>query len=153
MGIQGLLQALKPCFSDTSIDKYKGQTAVIDIMVWLYKGAYACSYELATGQATIEFLSYPLKMLRLLKNQNIKIICIFDGMHLAAKKATEDERLEYKRKNREQGAQCDGLGEKDEAKKHFSRSLVLRTKMIDIFMDILNELEIEFLVSPYEADA
>jgi len=30
---------------------------------------------------------------------------------------------------------------------------MLRTKMIDIFMDILKELEIEFLVAPYEADA
>lgn len=26
-------------------------------------------------------------------------------------------------------------------------------KMIDLFMDVLNELEIEFIVAPYEADA
>lgn len=29
----------------------------------------------------------------------------------------------------------------------------MRTKMIDVFMDILKELEVEFLVAPYEADA
>lgn len=58
-------------------------------MVWLYKGAYSCSYELATGKPTIEFISYPLKMLRLLKSNKIKAICVFDGMPLNAKKETE----------------------------------------------------------------
>jgi len=82
---------------------FKDKTAVIDIMVWLYKGAYTCSYELAIGQATIEFLSYPLKMLRMLKSKGVKCICVFDGYHLEAKKATEDERIEFKKKNREQG--------------------------------------------------
>lgn len=47
----------------------------------------------------------------------------------------------------------DKSGDQEEARKHFSRSLVLRTKMIDLFMDILKEIEIEFLVAPYEADA
>lgn len=72
-------------------------------MVWLYKGAYSCSYELATGQATIEFLAYPIRMLRMLKTKGVKCICVFDGFHLEAKKATEDERIAFKRKNREQG--------------------------------------------------
>ena len=40
-----------------------------------------------------------------------------------------------------------------EARKYFQRSLVLRSRMIDLFMDILIELNIEFVVAPYEADA
>ncbi len=98
MGIQGLLQILKPCMVEREMRDFKGQTAVIDIMVWLYKGAYSCSYELATGQATLEFLTYPIKMLRMLKNKGVKCICVFDGFHLLAKKATEDERVENKKK-------------------------------------------------------
>jgi exonuclease-1 len=48
MGIQGLLQLLKPAQEDCHISKFKNQTAVIDIMVWLYKGAFSCAFELAT---------------------------------------------------------------------------------------------------------
>lgn len=44
-------------------------------------------------------------------------------------------------------------GQDDEARKYFGRSLVLRTKMIDLFIDILQCLDIEFIIAPYEADA
>ena len=110
MGIQGLLQILKPCMQEKQIYDFRGQTAVIDIMVWLYKGAYTCAYELATGQATVEFLSYPLRMLRMLKSKGVRCICIFDGYHLAAKKETEKERSEFKQKNRQQGKDADNAG-------------------------------------------
>ena len=94
---------MKPIISVKSLNGYEGQTAVVDVMTWLYKGSFACSYELALGTPTSEFLSYPLKMLRFLKNKKIKTICVFDGLHLKAKSATEQERIEYKNKNREMG--------------------------------------------------
>jgi exonuclease-1 len=80
---------LKPIISVKLLNEYEGQTAVVDVMTWLYKGSFACSYELALGTPTSEFLSYPLKMLRFLKNKKIKTICVFDGLHLKAKSATE----------------------------------------------------------------
>jgi len=89
----------------------------------------------------------------MLKSKGVKVICVFDGFHLKAKADTEKDRIEGKRKNRELGHENDQNGEVEEARKHFSRSLVLRTRMIDLFMDILKELEIEFLIAPYEADA
>lgn len=94
---------MKPTIHAKSLNDYEGKTAVVDVMTWLYKGAFACSYELALGTPTLEFLSYPLKMLRLFKNKKIKTICVFDGLHLKAKSATEQERIEYKNKNREMG--------------------------------------------------
>lgn len=33
------------------------------------------------------------------------------------------------------------------------RSLVLRTKMIDLFIDILKKLNIDLIIAPYEADS
>lgn len=44
-------------------------------------------------------------------------------------------------------------GREEEARKYFSRSLSLRTKMIDLLVDILVQLDIEVVVAPYEADA
>jgi exonuclease-1 len=34
-------------------------------MTWLYKGAYSCAYELGLDQQTLTFLSYPIKMIKL----------------------------------------------------------------------------------------
>jgi exonuclease-1 len=92
-------------------------------------------------------------MLRLLRTKGVKPICVFDGFHLQAKKATEEERDAFKKKNRAQGQDADNQGNCEDARKHFSRSLVLRTRMVDVFMDILKELELPFLVAPFEADA
>ena len=122
-------------------------------MVWLYKGAYSCALELATEQQTLAFLSYPLKMLKLLQNYHIKPICVFDGLHLKAKEETEKTRSLNKMKNKELGYQMAEDGQEEEARKYFSRSLFLKTKMVDLFIDILNCLSIEFIVAPYEADA
>ena len=44
-------------------------------------------------------------------------------------------------------------GKEEEARKYFMRSLVLRTKMIDLFIDILKQLDIELVIAPYEADS
>jgi len=122
-------------------------------MVWLYKGAYSCAYELATDKPTLNFLVYPIKMLRMLQMKGIKPVCIFDGNHLKAKASCCADRSEYKKKNMELGKAADEAGNKDEATKYFSRALTLRSRMKDLFMDLLIELGIEFIVAPYEADA
>ena len=153
MGIKDLLATLKPALKDTQAWDLRGKTAVIDVMVWLYKGAYSCSYELALGKPTMNFLSYPVKMLCMLKSKGIKPICVFDGFHLLAKAQTEENRCDYKTKNRNLGIIAYDSGNDLEARKYFRRSLVLKSRMIDLFMDILIELNIEFVVAPYEADA
>ena len=58
-----------------------------------------------------------------------------------------------KLKNRLQAEKADEEGDIEAARRGYSRSLVLRQRMVDLFMDILKELEIEFVVAPYEADA
>jgi exonuclease-1 len=89
MGIKDLLNIVKPALKDVEVWNFRGQKAVIDVMVWLYKGAYSCSFELALGKPTMNFLSYPVKMLCMLKQKGIKPICVFDGFHLLAKAQTE----------------------------------------------------------------
>lgn len=44
-------------------------------------------------------------------------------------------------------------GQDEEARKYFARSLILRTKMIDLLIDILRELNVDVVIAPYEADA
>jgi exonuclease-1 len=92
-------------------------------------------------------------MLKLVLSYNIKPICVFDGMPLKAKAATEKTRSDNKKANKELALTLAEQGNEDEARKYFTRSLVLRTKMIDLLVDILHALNIECVVAPYEADA
>jgi exonuclease-1 len=122
-------------------------------MTWLYKGAYSCAMELGLDQHTVQFLNYPVKMLRLLQSFGIKPVCVFDGLSLKAKASTEKNRSDGKKQNKELALQMAEKGNDEEARKYFARSLILRTKMIDLLIDVLHELSIEVIIAPYEADA
>jgi exonuclease 1 len=144
---------LKPAQQESHLRHFEGQTAAIDVMTWLYKGAYSCAYELGLDQQTLSFLSFPMKMIKLVQSYGIKPICVFDGLHLKAKAVTEKTRSDNKKANKELAMQMAEKGKEEDARKYFARSLVLRTKMIDLLVDILHELSIEVVVAPYEADA
>lgn len=53
MGVQGLLQLLKPALRDCHLKQFENQTAAVDVMTWLYKGAYSCAMELGLDQQTL----------------------------------------------------------------------------------------------------
>lgn len=74
-------------------------------------------------------------------------------MHLNAKSATEHGRVEEKMRNRKKGEQLDKQGNHEEAKKLFGKSMMISSKMLNLFIDILHKLKIELIVAPYEADA
>jgi len=58
-----------------------------------------------------------------------------------------------KDKNKEIAFKLAEEGNDEEAKKYFTRSLNIKSKMIFLLMDILAELKIQYVVAPYEADA
>ena len=48
-----MLQLLKPASQESHLRDHSGKTAAIDIMTWLYKGAYSCAMELGLDQHTV----------------------------------------------------------------------------------------------------
>lgn len=92
-------------------------------------------------------------MIKILQSFNIKPICVFDGLPLNAKYATESGRREEKLKNKHKGELLDKQGNHEEAKKYFGKSMVISSKMINLFIEILHKLDIEVIIAPYEADA
>ena len=95
MGIQGLLILLKPATKECSLKHFAGQTCVIDIMGWLYRGAFSDATMVNTGKNTensLGFMGFVFKMLKLLLVNRIKPICIFDGRPHDGKLETEKER-------------------------------------------------------------
>jgi exonuclease 1 len=153
MGIQGLFQLLKPIIKQENLKDFEGQTWAVDVMCWLYKGLYSWSYEVGKNWGTFSYLSFPLKMIKLLQSFNIKPIWVFDGRPLMAKSATEFGRMEEKKRNKAKAEQLDKQGDHEEAKRYFGKSMVISSKMINLFIDILHKLNIKLIVAPYEADA
>ena len=52
MGITGLLPVLKSIQTTRKLSDFAGQTIAVDGYVWLHRGVYNCSVELATGKET-----------------------------------------------------------------------------------------------------
>jgi len=52
MGIQNLLQFLKPLYKEKNICEFKGEKVAVDCYVWLHRAIYTCGRELAENIPT-----------------------------------------------------------------------------------------------------
>ena len=153
MGIEGLLQALKPITIRSHISAFSNMTAAIDASVWLYKGAYSCSWELAQGIETRNYLNFIYQMIQLLKNNKITPIFIFDGSMLPMKASTVKKRTDDKIKYKKLGDEFLKAGDIEKAKIMYSRCISITKEMTTTLMDLLHYMKIQYIVAPYEADA
>lgn len=153
MGIHDLLKIFKPVLRQIHISELKNKTVAIDIMTWLYRGVYSCCNELNNNIQTDLYLNYPLKMISMLSQFNIKIVAVFDGKDLKAKAQEDSLRLKNKEKNLELAQIIEQTGEADIARKICKRALTVSDKMINSLLAILRKLGIQYYIAPYEADA
>lgn len=123
-------------------------------MTWLYKGVYSQTDQGLKAEVNpLGFLAFPLKMLLALQSANVTPICVFDGNYLLAKHETNMSRSKAKLEARETANQLIEMGEDEAAKKYIAKSLILKADMINLLIDILRAIKIEFVIAPYEADA
>jgi len=153
MGIDSLLPTLKPVTVPGHLSNFSNKTAAIDTMSWLYKGAYACAYELAVGKPTNAYLIFVYRMLSLLKRWSITPIFCIDGRQVPAKARTLDRRKATRKREQDKGLEMLNSGNEPEAKKQFTRSLKITRKMIYRTVDMLHALELQVIIAPYEADS
>ncbi|CAD8208546.1 unnamed protein product [Paramecium pentaurelia] len=153
MGIDNLLNFLKPALVERCITYYRGKTAAIDAMSWLYRGCYSCAHELNQDIKTNDYLYYVQKMLVMLREYEITPILVFDGRNLRAKEKTEQMRKQIKQQNLLKAKELSESGNQEEAKKYFQRCLKIRKQMMYTTFDVLKELEVQYIIAPYEADS
>lgn len=103
MGIDGLLNLLRPVTEKQHISSFKDKTVAVDAMPWIYKGCYSCAMELNQNIESIDFLYYILEMLDMLSYYNIKPIFVFDGRSVMAKSDTLEKRKKSKQENKQKG--------------------------------------------------
>lgn len=119
---------LKPVINDVNLQRFKGQSCVIDIMSWLYRGAFSQAFAATMGKESLAYMGYPLKMLHLLLQYGIRPICVFDGRPHEGKVACEKKRQIDKAKNKELADQAAREGNESDVKKFSTRSLVIKSK-------------------------
>ncbi|CAG8559965.1 1693_t:CDS:10 [Ambispora gerdemannii] len=153
MGIQGLLQILKPIKTNISVDKYAWFTVGVDGHCWLHKGAHACAMELALNEPTSKYIEFFMHRVRMLKFYKVVPFIVFDGGHLPAKAGTETERREQRAEHRRKGFVCLEKGLKGKARDYFAKAIEVTPEMVFKVIQALRAENIEYLVAPYEADA
>lgn len=74
MGINGLIQFLRPIYLKKRVKDLQGKVFGVDAMAWLYRGFYGQKY--ANNDIKERFLGFYFRMLHLFKKNNIKVMLI-----------------------------------------------------------------------------
>ncbi|GMP32969.1 hypothetical protein CsSME_00006494 [Camellia sinensis var. sinensis] len=156
MGIKDLLRFMKPHIEPIHIKKYAGKRVGIDAYSWLHKGAYSCSMELSLnmeGEKKFQYLNYFMHRINLLRHHKIIPVVVFDGGNIPCKATTENERHRRRKANRDLAMEKLKEGNFNAASELFQRAVSITPSTAHQLIQILRSENIEFVVSPYEADA
>ncbi|XP_008811967.2 exonuclease 1 [Phoenix dactylifera] len=156
MGIQNLLRFLKPFIEPIHIKRYSGKRVGIDAYSWLHKGAYSCSMELCLNSRTDaakRHLKYFMHRINLLRHYSVIPVVVFDGCSIPCKSATEHERHRRRESNLMLAKEKLKEGNVSAAVEFFKKAVRITPSMAHQLIQILRSESVEFIVSPYEADA
>ncbi|XP_074107167.1 exonuclease tos isoform X2 [Cotesia typhae] len=153
MGITGLLPFLDKSSKRGNISQFSGGTVAVDTYCWLHKGVFTCAEKLALGEPTDGYVQYCLKFVQMLLANRIKPILVFDGCYLPAKAETEIKRRESRETNKRRAAELMRMGRNAEGKAILRRSVDVTHEMALQVIKKCQELNVDCIVAPYEADA
>mmetsp|Transcript_13781 Transcript_13781/g.11734 ORF Transcript_13781/g.11734 Transcript_13781/m.11734 type:complete len:283 (-) Transcript_13781:467-1315(-) len=92
-------------------------------------------------------------MILQMKKYNVQPIICLDGRNLEAKDRTRKFRDDKKTKEKEQAEEYVKKGDVENAKKHFSRCLIITKEMVYKLVEMCRALNVSCMIAPYEADA
>lgn len=153
MGIQGLLPFAHEAVEITHISKLSGKKAAVDGFVWLHRGCISCAREIGKGEKTAKYIDYFMRQIRLLTDNRITPVIVFDGGDLPAKKITNDKRKAERRENIKKAIELEEMGMISESYDYYIRSIEISQDLLVPLFEKLRQKNIEFIVAPYEADA
>ena len=104
MGINGLLKGLRSVTeTEVHVKEYRGQTVVVDISSWLYKGACSCSFEIGMGYSSEKYVDYVMRRVQMLKHHGVRPFMVFDGKALPLKAEEQATRRQGRQGHLETG--------------------------------------------------
>ncbi|CAG7725547.1 unnamed protein product [Allacma fusca] len=153
MGITGLLPFLKKASKNTHARNFSGYTAAVDGHGWLHKGAFGCAVKLGMGEATDAYVQYFMRYVNTLLENGIRPVIVFDGRSPLAKEVTNEKRRKVRTDARKKAQDLMRKGNKKEAWEYFVKSIHITHEMVHDVIEVLRQKHIDYVVSPYEADA
>lgn len=150
MGINGLLPKLKSISKEKHVSEYK--RVGVDGYVWLHRGALTCANEICQNIPTTLYLSYCMNMVEMLLYYKVKPIIILDGGILPSKLREKDRSISRK-EALEKALFYQRNGNIKESNEYFKKAVDITPEMAYEWILKLKEKNIEFIVSPFEADA
>ncbi|WUR02294.1 exonuclease 1 [Vairimorpha necatrix] len=153
MGITGLLPILKSTLKKTHIKKFKNKKIGIDGYAWLYQILNSVAEELYLNTPTVRHIKMFENKLKSLIHHGIIPIVIFDGDFLSPKEKTNIERKERKEKYKEEVEMWINKNNWAKAREIMKRCVSVTRNIIHEMTTLLKNIEIEYFIAPYEADA
>lgn len=159
MGVTNLLQLVDKALISTYVTQndLPNKTAAVDISHWIYRACYSCPEALYTRDNMVKvynaIVKYIDQYVSVLFKNNIKLVFVFDGMKLPAKRETHMERSQRKQEARQLVEKYLMRNNKSEARKHMLRCIEVRFDIIEKIIEYCITKKIDYIIAPYEADA
>lgn len=115
---------------------------------WLHRAIYSCgTFDIRT------YTDYCTNLIQLLLRNDIRPIVVFDGKSLPAKSITSLKRKDLRDQYAAKAKESERYGFFADAEKYYKKTIVVTDEFVSAFIDALRDLSVDYVVSPYEADA
>lgn len=159
MGVDNLLAFVKNATHQSSLGRLDldGTTVAVDISHWIYRASYACPDALydrnKIHKAYAIIVNYINNYVEILKFHKAKLIFVFDGMKLPAKKVTHEERAARKAEAKQLVEKYLKRNDLGEARRQMLKCLDIKFDVIQQVIEYCKKQDIDYIIAPYEADA
>lgn len=153
MGVSGLLPLLKSIQKPTELKKFRGLTLGVDAYGWLHRAAFSCAVELGQGIPTDRYVTTAMHRVRMLRHFGITPYMVFDGDYLPSKGATEESRAKSREQKKKLAMELLSAGKIAQATQEFQKCVDITPEMAATLIQQLKQMDIPYVVAPYEADA
>ncbi|EDR29180.1 exodeoxyribonuclease, putative [Entamoeba dispar SAW760] len=150
MGITGLKSIVNTVCRKRTLKELKGIRVAIDGYAWLHRASASCSEELCENIPTNGLSSFCVKGALTLLNNEITPIFVFDGARLPSKITTENDRQQKRNENLKTAR--DTTINITERKRAYGQAVEILPWMASAVIQSLNEIGVESIVAPFEAD-
>lgn len=153
MGINGLLPVVKNILKKKHISKYSGMRLGIDGHSWIHKIIPSIATDIYYDRPVDRHLEMLLGKIKSLTEYGINAIFVFDGDFLESKEKTVTQRRQLREKYKADVEMYLKKNDHFRAKEMMKRCVGVTPEIFHSVLRVLRANNIEFIVSPYEADA
>jgi len=140
------------CIDQVHLKDLSNTVAVIDTYCWLHRALCGASYAVYQGKPVTAHIDFCLRKIEELQKYNIRPIFVFDGRNLPAKAEVDEQRKANRQKAKDEIDKLIAKGDSKTAYKFMSRIIDVSQEMARQLIDKLIEMNIDYIVAPYEAD-